>query len=251
MKKKILATLAFVSAAVAASISARRWFNRRRQHEAEADLRRDVARFEWEGGATATQTPASSPEAEAKMRIGIIGVGHIGGALAKLFVDAGHEVLLSNSRGPASLTQVVADLGYRARAGTSAEAAAFGDVVVVSIPFGRYAELPREGFAGKVVIDTNNYYPGRDGSFPDLDADRTTSSELLQSHLSGSRVVKAFNAIPAGQLRDGGRPAGAVGRQAIPISGDDPQAKAVVATLIGEIGFDTVDAGNLSQGGGE
>ena len=183
------------------------------------------------------------------MRIGIIGAGHIGGTLAKRFVDAGHEVAFSNSRGPETLAGLVEELGPRARAMTAAEAAQFGDLVVVSVPFGRYRALPREAAAGKVVIDTNNYYPRRDGHFEELDNDHTTSSELLQAHLSGTHVVKAFNAILWSRLRDDGRPAGDDDRLGIPISGDDERSKQTVAELIDEIGFDPVDAGTLAEGG--
>jgi hypothetical protein len=183
------------------------------------------------------------------MRIGIIGAGHIGGTLAKLFVDAGHEVAISNSRGPETLAGLVEELGGRAPAVTPEEAARFGDVVVVSVPFGRYRELPTDGIAGKVVIDTNNYYPQRDGEFEELESDRTTSSELLQAHMPDARVVKAFNAIRWTHLRDDGRPAGDPERLGIPISGDDANAKRTVAELIDEIGFDPVDAGTLAEGG--
>jgi 8-hydroxy-5-deazaflavin:NADPH oxidoreductase len=183
------------------------------------------------------------------MRIGTIGAGHIGGTLARAFVRAGHEVAISNSRGPATLDALAKELGPRARAVTAAEAADFGNVVVVSVPFGRYRELPTESLAGKVVIDTNNYYPQRDGHFDQLDTGRTTSSELLQAHLRGARVVKAFNAIRWDHLRDGGRPAGDPKRVGIPISGDDESAKRIVAELIEQIGFDAVDAGPLATGG--
>jgi predicted dinucleotide-binding enzyme len=183
------------------------------------------------------------------MRIGIIGAGKIGGTLAGHFVRVGHEVAVSNSRGPDTLRDVVAEIGDRARATTAAEAARVGEVVVVSVPFGRYRELPTDGLAGKVVIDTNNYYPARDGRFDDLDDDRTTSSELLQAHLSGARVVKAFNAIYWTRLRDSARPSGDPRRIGIPISGDDQEAKRIVADLIDEIGFDAVDAGTLAEGG--
>jgi 8-hydroxy-5-deazaflavin:NADPH oxidoreductase len=183
------------------------------------------------------------------MRIGIIGAGHIGGTLARLFVDAGHEVAVSNSRGPETLASLVQELGARARATTAADAARFGDVVVVSVPFGRYRELPTEAVVGKIVIDTNNYYPQRDGHFEELDSDRTTSSELLQAHLPGARVVKAFNAIQWMRLRDDGRPAGDPERLGIPISGEDDEAKQTVAALIDQIGFDPVDAGTLAKGG--
>jgi predicted dinucleotide-binding enzyme len=183
------------------------------------------------------------------MRIGIIGAGQIGGTLAGLFVDAGHEVAISNSRGPETLAGLVDELGDRPLAMTAADAARFGDVVVVSVPFGRYRELPSEAVAGKVVIDTNNYYPQRDGHFEELDSDRTTSSELLQAHLPDAHLVKAFNAIQWMRLRDDGRPTGDPARLGIPISGDDEEAKRAVAELIDQIGFDPVDAGTLAEGG--
>lgn len=183
------------------------------------------------------------------MKIGIIGAGNIGGTLARHFVRAGHEVAVANSRGPETLQEFVAELGEGARAVTPPEAIAFGEVVVVSIPLGRYRELPAEGAEGKIVIDTNNYYPQRDGHFEQLDSDRTTSSELLQAHMKGARVVKAFNAIYWVRLRDLGRPGDDPERIGIPISGDDEEAKGVVAGLIDEIGFEAVDAGNLAEGG--
>jgi hypothetical protein len=183
------------------------------------------------------------------VRIGIIGAGHIGGTLARHFVRAGHEVAVSNSRGPDTLEHVVAELGDRARAMTARDAARFGEVVVVSVPFGRYRELPTDGVDGKVVIDTNNYFPGRDGRFEELDTDRTTSSELLQAHMSSARVVKAFNAINWSSLGDQGRPSGDPRRIGIPISGDDQEAKRIVGELIDQIGFDGVDAGSLAEGG--
>jgi predicted dinucleotide-binding enzyme len=183
------------------------------------------------------------------MQIGIVGTGHIGGTLAKLFVDAGHEVAVANSRGPETLGGLVEQLGAGARAVSAGEAMRFGEVVVVSVPFGRHRELPADGVAGKVVVDTNNYYPQRDGRFEELDSDKTTSSELLQEHLPDARVVKAFNAIVWTRLRDNGRPAGDAERIGIPISGDDDEAKQTVAKLMDEIGFDAVDAGTLAEGG--
>jgi predicted dinucleotide-binding enzyme len=183
------------------------------------------------------------------MQIGIVGTGHIGGTLAKLFVDAGHEVAVANSRGPETLGGLVEQLGAGARAVSAREAMRFGEVVVVSVPFGRHRELPADGVAGKVVVDTNNYYPQRDGRFEELDSDKTTSSELLQEHLPDARVVKAFNAIVWTRLRDNGRPAGDAERIGIPISGDDDEAKQTVAKLMDEIGFDAVDAGTLAEGG--
>lgn len=182
------------------------------------------------------------------MRIGIIGAGHIGSTLAKLFIAAGHEVAVGNSRGPETLRDLDQELGEQGQAVTAVQAAQIGDVVVVSIPFGRYRELSPEGTQGKTVIDTNNYYPERDGHFPELDDGSTTSSELLQAHLPQAAVVKAFNAIRWHHLRDYGRPR-ETPRYAIPYSGDDKRARREVSSLIDQIGFDAVEAGSLAHGG--
>jgi len=181
------------------------------------------------------------------MRIGIIGSGHIGGTLARLLAQAGHHVVVSNSRGPDAVAGLAAEIGERATAGGPADAARFGDLVIVAIPFVRYRDLPAEHLAGKVVVDANNYYPGRDGHFPDLDASATTSSELLAGALPGARVVKAFNTIHYLHLRDGGTPSGTPGRRAIPIAGDDPAAKAAVVGVLDDIGFDAYDVGSLAD----
>lgn len=182
------------------------------------------------------------------MVIGFIGAGHIGATLARLAVGAGHSVALSNSRGPQTLEGLVAGLGPTARAVTSARAAAEGDVVVVAIPFHRYPEVPAEPLAGKVVIDTNNYYPQRDGAFPQIDDGTTTEGELLAAHLPEARVVRAFNAIHYADLAKEGLPAGHPQRRALPIAGDDADAKKTVAELIDSFGFDVVDAGPLREG---
>jgi len=180
--------------------------------------------------------------------IGFIGSGNIGSTLARLAVDAGHDVVLSNSRGPDTLADLVAQLGPRARAATVEEAATAGDVVVVSIPLGAYRAVPVEPLAGKVVVDTNNYYAQRDGEIPELEAETTTTAELLQEHLPSAHVVKAFNHIPSGDLATQGQPAGTPGRRALAVAGDDAGAKKAVAALIDEIGFDVVDAGPLAEG---
>src|ERR687889_394257 len=147
--------------------------------------------------------------------IGLIGSGNIGSTVARLAVDAGHDVVLSNSRGPEILTDLVARLGPRARAATAAEAAAAGDIVVVRVPLKAYREGPVEPLRGKVVIDTNNYYPERDGQIPELDDESTTVSELLQAHLPESHVVKAFNNIVAAHLGELARPSGDPERSAL------------------------------------
>lgn len=180
--------------------------------------------------------------------IGFIGSGNIGGTVARLAVAAGYDVVLSNSRGPETLQDLVAELGPRARAGSAADAAAAGDIVVVSVPFRAYQAVPAEPLAGKVVIDTNNYYPQRDGQFAELDDASTTSSELLQRHLAGSRVVKVFNNIFFKHLGSLARPSGAADRTALPIAGDDAAAKQTVTGFLDAIGYDAVDVGALADG---
>jgi predicted dinucleotide-binding enzyme len=184
------------------------------------------------------------------MKIGIIGAGNIGATAAKLFTKAGHEVAISNSRGPESLLDVVAELSERAQASTVEDAAKFGDVVLVSIPLGKYKSLPPAPFYGKVVIDSNNYYPERDGHFAALDRGETTSSELLAEHLPGARVVKGFNTIWSEHLKtQGDTRLPLEDRRAIFIAGDEAEAKEIVAKLIEEIGFAAVDMGYLREGG--
>lgn len=179
--------------------------------------------------------------------LGVIGTGQVGGALARLAVTAGWNVVLSNSRGPESLTGLVAELGASARAATPAEAAAAGDLVVASTPLYAYVELPVRELAGKVVIDTMNYTVERDSHLPELDANELTSSGLVQHHLEGSRVVKAFNNITPAHLNALSRPAGAADRTALPIAGDDPGAKKEAAELLDALGFDSVDVGDLEE----
>ena len=156
-------------------------------------------------------------------------------------------MVLSNSRGPATLADLVSELGPRARAGTSEEAAAAGDLVVVAVPMKAIGNIPVEPLVGKVVIDANNFYPRRDGDIAALDDDSVTSSELLQARLSGARVVKAFNHIYARQITTDGTPPGTRNRRALAIAGDDPVAKVRVAELIDGFGFDVVDAGPLAE----
>jgi predicted dinucleotide-binding enzyme len=180
--------------------------------------------------------------------IGLIGSGNIGSTVARLAVAAGHDVVLSNSRGPETLTDLVAELGDRARAATATEAAEAGDIVVVTIPLKAYREVPVEPLRGKTVIDTNNYYPDRDGHIAELDDESTTTSELLQAHLPGSHVVKAFNNIFFPHLASLGRPQGDPDRSALVIAGDDADAKREVTELLDSIGYDALDAGPLREG---
>jgi 8-hydroxy-5-deazaflavin:NADPH oxidoreductase len=174
------------------------------------------------------------------MRIGILGAGNLGATAGRLFVLAGHEVAIANSRAPETLGGLVAELGDRARAGRVEDAAAFGEVVLVAIPFERYRELPAATLAGKIVIDAMNDYSRGPGG--------TTSSELLAAHLPEARVVKAFNTMYWQLLRGYGHPPLPEDRLVLFVAGDDRDAKARTASLIEEVGFAPVDTGGLAEG---
>jgi 8-hydroxy-5-deazaflavin:NADPH oxidoreductase len=180
--------------------------------------------------------------------IGLIGSGNIGGTVARLAVDAGHDVVLSNSRGPETLQSLVDDLGPRARAATAVEAAEAGDIVVVTIPLKSIDALPVEQLKGKVVIDTCNYYPQRDGHVAALDDETTTTSEIVQAQLPDSTVVKCFNNISYVHLRGLARPSGSPERSVLAIAGDDPEAKSTVTEFLDSIGYDAYDVGPLAEG---
>ena len=182
------------------------------------------------------------------MKISIIGTGQIGGTLARRFPALGHQVFIANSRGPASLANLARETGAKPVSVT--QAAHSGDVVIVTIPERNITQLPDDLFAGVpdsvVVVDTGNYYPRqRDGRIDGIEAGAAESRWVAQQ-LRRS-VVKAFNNIYAQHLMDLGKPAGAPGRIALPIAGDDPAAKAVVIRLLDELGFDGVDAGKLDE----
>lgn len=179
--------------------------------------------------------------------VGFIGSGNIGATVARLAVGAGYDVVVSNSRGPETLAELVADLGPSARAATAAEAAAAGELVVVSVPFKAHRDLPVDQLAGKVILDTNNYYPQRDGHFAELDERSTTSAELEQSHLGTARLVKVFNNIYFRHLSSLARPAGAEDRTALPVASDDAEAAEAATAFLDAIGFDTVQVGPLRE----
>jgi hypothetical protein len=179
--------------------------------------------------------------------VGIIGSGMIGGTVARLSVAAGHRVVLSNSRGPETLQELVAELGSLATAATAEQAAEAGDLVVVSVPVKAFAEIPAKPLAGKPVLDTGNYYPQRDGQIEELDTFALTSSGLLQRYLPDAYVVKIFNNIYFKHLQSLARPAGAEDRTALPIAGDDETAKAKVTAYLDSIGYDAVDAGPVAE----
>lgn len=179
---------------------------------------------------------------------GLIGSGHIGSTVAKLAIAAGHSVVLSNSRNPETLRDLVAELGPDARAATSADAAAAGDIALISIPVKAYPDMPAEQLAGKVVMDTGNYYPQRDGQIPELDSDSLTSSEYLARRLPRSEVVKVFNNIFFKHLQSLARPTGTPDRSYLPIAGDSSAAKAEVTKFLDSIGYGVIDAGPLAEG---
>ncbi|WP_307061977.1 NADPH-dependent F420 reductase [Streptomyces sp. B3I8] len=179
--------------------------------------------------------------------LGIIGTGMVGAGVARRAVDAGLNVVLSNSRGPGTLDDLVARLGRRARAATPAEAARAGDMVLAAVPLAAREGLPREELVGRIVIDPMNYAPKPGWNLPELDSDALTSSELVQRGLPGARVVKALHNIGPRQLLDLFRPAGAPDRTALPVSGDDPDAKKETAAFLDALGFDTVDLGPLAD----
>ena len=178
--------------------------------------------------------------------IGLIGSGNIGSTVARLAVDAGYDVVVSNSRGPETLQELVDELGPRARAATASEAAAAGDLVVVTVPLHAYRQVPAVPLAGKTVLDTNNYYPDRDGSVAALDEGSATTSGLLQEHLADSHVVKVFNNIFFVALGQLARPQGE-GRSALPVFGDDEGAKQRVTDLLDALGYDALDGGTLAE----
>src|SRR3954470_15170561 len=179
------------------------------------------------------------------MNVGVIGSGRIGGTVAAKLVAAGHAVRIANSRGPDSLADLARETGVQPA--TIEEAAQFGELVVEALPLGAIDVLPAGALAGKVVIDAANYYPARDGQIAALDEGELTSAELVARQVPGARVVKAFNTILWEHIRDRGRPAGDPDRMAVPIAGDDAEAKRVVSALVDQIGFDPVDAGTLAD----
>jgi len=178
--------------------------------------------------------------------LGIIGAGHIGSQVARAAIAHDYDVVIANSRGPETLAGLVADLGPRARAATAEDAAETGDIVVVTVPLHAIDSLPSAPLAGKIVLDTNNYYFERDGHIDALDNGETTTSELLQAQLPTARIAKAFNHIPAADITTDGTPAGTPNRRALATAGDR-EAVALVTRFYDELGFDTVDIGPLDE----
>lgn len=179
--------------------------------------------------------------------IGVIGAGHIGRNFSIAAIANGHEIVIANSRGPETIADLVAELGPMARAATAAEAGAAGDFAVAAIPLSGTDGVPVQPLAGKVVIDTCNYFPKRDGQYPEIDSGRLTVPGLLQRHLPTSKVVRAFNHINAAQIVSDGTPEGTPNRRALAVAGDDADARKLVADLYNQFGFDPIDIGGLDQ----
>ena len=179
--------------------------------------------------------------------IAFIGSGEIGSTLARLSVAAGLNVVMSNSRGPETLADLVGELGDRASAATATDAARAGDLVVVSVPFHLGDQLSADALAAQIVIDTMNYYPSRDRRVEELDRDKLTSSELIQRHLGDSAVVKALHNLDYVRLFTAARPPGSPERSTLPVSGDDPCAKAEAIRYLDAIGYNALDIGTLAD----
>jgi predicted dinucleotide-binding enzyme len=179
--------------------------------------------------------------------LGFIGSGHIGSAVARAAIAQGYDVVLSNSRGPETLSDLIAELGPKARAATAAEAAAAADVAMVTVPFKAHHDIPVEPLAGKIVLDSNNYYFERDGHYDEIDRGEATVSGTLQHHLPTSKVAKAFNHIQASQIGTDGSAAGTPNRRALATSSDFPEAVEWVTKFYDQLGFDTVDTSPLAE----
>jgi len=180
-------------------------------------------------------------------RIGIVGSGMIGGQVARLAVKAGMAVEICNTRGPASLKLLVDELGSTAHATTLPDMVKCVDMIVLAVPLVAYSKLSVESLADKIVIDTLNYYPERDGVLPEIRTDKISTSELVQAHLVRSRVVRALNNLDFVRLGNLARPAGSTDRSALPVAGDDAAAKGAVIEFLDRIGYDVVDMGPLSE----
>jgi predicted dinucleotide-binding enzyme len=179
--------------------------------------------------------------------VGIIGAGHIGSTLAKGLIARGYDVVISNSRGPETLADLVGELGENATAATPADAAKAADWAIVTVPMRAVDAVPADELAGKIVLDTNNYYWERDGRIAELEEKNATTAGILQRRLPASKVAKAFNQIRSGDILTTGAPAGTSGRRALATASDFPEAIDLVTSLYEEFGFDTVSAGGLDE----
>jgi 8-hydroxy-5-deazaflavin:NADPH oxidoreductase len=179
--------------------------------------------------------------------IGVIGAGHIGRNFSTAAIRCGYDIVISNATGPETLTDLIDELGAKARAATAADAASAGDFALLAIPLTGADALPVRALAGQIVLTTCNYFPQRDGHFPDIDSGRQTVPGYLQARLPRSRVLRVFNHINAADIVNDGAPQGTPNRRALGYAGDDPEAKEIAARLYEEFGFDAVDVGGLDE----
>lgn len=179
--------------------------------------------------------------------IGIIGAGEVGSQIARSAIANGYKIVIANSRRPVTLSGLIAELGPSARAATAADAAAGGDFVVVAVPLKLTNDMPVEQLAGKIVLDTNNYMPWRDGHYAVIESGEKTVHELRQEQLPTSMVAKAFTHIQAPRLFISAKPAGTTGRHALSVSSNYPKAVQLVTRLYDQFGFDTADNSPLSE----
>lgn len=180
--------------------------------------------------------------------IGFIGAGHIAGQVAAAALSAGHAVIMSNSRGPESLADLVKELGPAARAATVEEAAADSDTIVVAAPLRAFSNLPMAAIGDKVLVVTTNYNIDGEGHIARVDEGAITVPGILQEQLPTARVVRGFSHISWTEVVTDGSPSGTPGRRALALAGDDPAARHVVANLYDELGFDALDLGALDEG---
>lgn len=182
-----------------------------------------------------------------KTTIGIIGSGMIGSQVARLAVAAGLNVTICNTRGPESLAGLVNELGPLSHAAALDEVIKSTDLLVLAVPFAAYPSLPADKLAGKILIDTLNYYPERDGVMQEVQTDKIATTELVQQHLSGSFIVRAINNVDFVRLLNRARKAGDSERSALPVASNFPEAKTEVIQFLDTIGYDSVDMGMLSE----
>ena len=186
--------------------------------------------------------------ATTRPRVAILGVGHVGSALARILPDAGYEVDVAASGDPQRIQLIASIVMPGARPRWAAEAVADADVVILAIPLHRFAGLDCSMLDGKIVVDSMNYWAPTDGVQPMFEDGELTSSEIVQRELAGSRIVKTFNHIGYHEMEEDRRLAGDPDRRALGVASDDPEAAAVVASLIEDAGYDTVVAGTLRDG---
>ncbi|MEV4900774.1 NAD(P)-binding domain-containing protein [Citricoccus sp. NPDC055426] len=188
-----------------------------------------------------------SPSADSIRSIGILGAGRVATALARRAVAAGYDVRIATAK-PAAEISLLAEIVTPGATAVDAADLARTDLTVVAIPLRKYRDLDPSHFAGRAVVDVMNYWAPTDGELADFEADHRTSSEVVQDHLAGALLVKAFNHIGYHDLEADHRPAGAGDRRALAVAGDHEDTRRAVATVIDRLGFDAVDAGPLAAG---